>query len=111
VSRGHESTPADAVALCQGASSRLYCFGANGTTRTKLTLPATRTAIAWTASDRGLTYVITKTKIAVQRDGRTCAQRALEGRYCDLIDHVEGYALGRVLGRGGSGTVYEAHQG
>jgi hypothetical protein len=27
-----------------------------------------------------------------------------------VVEHVEGYALGRVLGRGGSGTVYEAHQ-
>ncbi|MEJ2863970.1 hypothetical protein [Actinomycetospora flava] len=68
-----------AIALCQGASGRLYYFGANPTTQMTLTLPARRTASTWTASDNGLTYVITETHVGVQRDGVLVADEPLTG--------------------------------
>jgi hypothetical protein len=68
-----------AVSVCQGASGRLYYFGANPDTRVTVTLPAARTASAWTATDNALTYVITETQVSVERDGAVIAGAPMTG--------------------------------
>ncbi|GLZ51688.1 hypothetical protein Acsp07_13050 [Actinomycetospora sp. NBRC 106378] len=59
------------IAVCSGASGTLYYYGADDRTNLTITLPATRSADGFTATNNGVTYTISADHLLVAKAGRT----------------------------------------